>query len=94
MADDYVPIPTYPFAEIVTVILSDEDGEVGRIDGPVWLPAGSVIELGKPNRDYTVLDCRFQMSGDGRSSTVIVTVDHAKPGDMIPRDPTRRLLEP
>jgi hypothetical protein len=73
-----------------------EHRQIAWLDGPLWLPVGTVIELGNPNRDAVVIGCRLQIP-TGTSSdmaTILVDVNEGAPWqDFIPRDPTSRLLE-
>lgn len=97
---DDEPIEGKPWEHLYrvqTIIFNHaEQRQIAWLDAPLWLPVGSVIELGNPNRDAAVIGCRLVIPTGTRSdlATILVDVNEGEPGDFISREPTSRLLEP
>jgi hypothetical protein len=90
MTDEGEHVPT--FRRVVTIINNlAEDRQIARLDGPLLLPEGIVIELGNPNRDAVVLGSRRATPG-GDTIDLIYDVSDGEPGDFIPRHPADRLI--
>ena len=83
----------YPYTKTVTIItnLSDQR-ELARIDGAIWLPAGSVIELGLPNRDALVICTRLRLEPDD-VAVILVDVEEGEAGQFVSSHPAERILE-
>lgn len=60
------------------------------IDGAVWPPVGTVIELAQPNRDAVVIGIRLAVLPD-HTANIIVDVSDAPPNDFIARHPADRV---
>jgi hypothetical protein len=82
----------YPYRKTLTIIsnLADQR-ELARIDGALWLPEGSIIELGQPNRDALVIDTRLILGPDD-VATILVSVEEGEAGQFVPRHPAERIL--
>jgi hypothetical protein len=86
------------FTKVQTIVFDlSKQEQVAVIDSTLWLPVGTVIELGPaPNRDAVVVGCRLQLplvEGGTGHATILVDIRDAEENDFIPRDPTARLLE-
>jgi hypothetical protein len=62
--------------------------QIAWLDAPVWLPEGSVIELGNPNRDAVVIGTRLQLPPGTDVGTVLVDCNISE--EFVPRDPVDR----
>jgi len=81
--------------DVHTIIFNlAEQRQLAVLNGPLWPPIGSVIELGYPNRDCVVIGVRLMIAvpGDGGEVSVVVDVNEGDPNDFIPRAPSERLL--
>jgi multidrug efflux pump subunit AcrA (membrane-fusion protein) len=58
----------------------------------VWMPVGSMVELGPPARDAVVVGVRLQLL-PGDKAVVLVDVDDPEPGSTIPRSFVDRLAK-
>jgi hypothetical protein len=67
-------------------------GEIAWTEALVWPPAGSVIELGKPNRDALVLETRLQLAPGDNQALVLVSVRELE-GEIVPRHAGDRTLD-
>jgi hypothetical protein len=65
---------------------------VAWIRGAVWMPVGSMVELGPPARDAVVVGVRLQLL-PGDKAVVLVDVDDPEPGSTIPRSFVDRLAK-
>jgi hypothetical protein len=61
------------FLKPETVIMSQDGGVVGRVDGLLWPPADAKVELGNPNRDAVVREVRLRLFRE--YAQVCVTVE-------------------
>jgi hypothetical protein len=57
-----------------------ESRQIAWIDPPIWIPEGSVIELGPPNRDAIVIGVRLQL-GPGDDAVILADVRELDEGD-------------
>lgn len=78
-----------PYTTVRTLIVDahEPNRQIAWIDGAIWPPIGTAVELYEPNRDATVLAVRLQLSPD-MSATILIDVED--PGDAettIPRLP-------
>lgn len=82
----------YPYTKTVTLINNPSDQRhLAWIDGALWLPVGSIIELGLPNRDAIVIGTRLILGPD-HVATILVDVDEGEPGQFVSRHPADRIL--
>jgi len=65
-----------PYTTVRTLIVDghEHSRQIAWIEGAIWPPIGSAIELYEPNRDATVRAVRLQLSPN-RSATVLIDVD-------------------
>lgn len=79
-----------PVADLQDTLIYDLERkeQVGFIEPAVWLPVGSVIELGNPNRDPVVFRCRVQVRGS--TASILVDANVGEPGETIARHPADR----
>jgi hypothetical protein len=64
----------HPYTRARTLINNlAESRQIAWIDAPIWIPEGSVIELGPPNRDAIVIGVRLQL-GPGDDAVILVDV--------------------
>jgi hypothetical protein len=68
----------------------DKNHAIAWVDGAVWPPVGTVVELADPNRDAVVIGVRIAILPN-HTANVIVDVSDAPPGDFIARHPANRL---
>ena len=81
----------YPYTRARTVINNlAEQRQIAWIDAPIWIPEGSVIELGPPNRDAVVLGTRLVL-GPGDDAVILVDVQEPEGAEFVPRHPADRV---
>jgi hypothetical protein len=73
------PIPNVP---VETIIMVEGGQTLAFVEGVVWPPVGSVVELGNPNRDAIVRDVRLRLFPS--KASVVVRVDELPEGGTIP----------
>jgi len=77
--------PHYQTVRTLLIDADDNTRQLAWIDGAIWPPKGSAIELHDPNRDGTVAGTRLSLAPDG-SATVFVYVRDADAGHFEPHD--------
>ena len=97
MSEESWDPPCFKYENVRTFIFDENTNQVAHLDIALWLPVGSVIELGDPNRDAVVQDVRLslpQNSHPSRSAAVIYvyTDDAGVEGKRIPRNAAERFL--
>ena len=94
MAEVSAGAPTEATYDTIFTLIHDlgEGRDIARIEGSVWPPVGTVIELEAPERHALVVGIRLALL---ESNTVVVRVDVQDPGEgeLIARDAATRLLE-
>jgi hypothetical protein len=85
----------HPYTHARTLINNlAEQRQIAVIDAPVWLPVGSVIELGPPNRDAVVIGTRLVLGPDpSDGALILVDVNEPEGEGFVPRHPADRLAE-
>lgn len=75
------------YTTVRTLLLDNaENGrQIAWIEGAIWPPKGSAIELYEPNRDAVVVGTRLSLAPDG-SATVFVYLDVPGPDEFMPED--------
>jgi hypothetical protein len=82
----------HPYTLTSTLVNNPEKNEqIAWIDGAIWLPVGSVIELGPPNRDAIVTGTRLQLGPDDRA-VILVDVRELGEWEFVPRHAAERIL--
>lgn len=77
--------PHAPRLKAETLIIEAEGRQLAFIDGALWLPEGTVIELGDPNRDAEVKEVRLRLL----PSIAQILVDVVDTGQTIERGAPR-----
>jgi hypothetical protein len=81
----------HPYTRARTLVNNlAEQRQIAWIDAPIWLPVGSVIELGPPNRDAVVIGTRLQLGPDD-DAIILVDVHDPEGAEFIPRHPADRI---
>lgn len=81
----------HPYTKARTLVNNlAEQKQIAWIDAAVWLPKGSVIELGPPNRDAVVIGTRLVLGPDDEA-LILVDVEELEPEKFVPRDPAERV---
>lgn len=80
-----------PYTRVETLILdaNEEGRQIARIEGAIWPPIGSVIELYDPNRDATVVAVRLSLAPDYSAAIFVDVEDPGEQGTTYPRVPGR-----
>ena len=82
----------HPYTRARTLINNlAESRQIAWIDPPIWIPEGSVIELGPPNRDAIVIGVRLQL-GPGDDAVILVDVRELDEGEIVPRHAADRIV--
>jgi hypothetical protein len=68
------------FLKPETVVIGQDGGVLGRVDGLLWPPTDAKVELGDPNRDAVVREVRLRLFRE--YAQVCVTVEDV--GKVLP----------
>jgi hypothetical protein len=84
----------HPYTKTTTLIYNPAANEqIAWIDGAIWPPVGSVIELGDPNRDAIVIGTRLQLGPKDDRAVILVDVRELEDWDFVPRHAADRILD-
>jgi hypothetical protein len=68
----------------------EKNHAIAWVEGAVWPPVGTVVELTEPNRDAVVIGIRLAVLHD-HTANIIVDVSDGNPSDFVPRHPVDRI---
>jgi hypothetical protein len=74
--------PPIPTILLETIIMVEGGQTLAFVEGVIWPPVGSIVELGNPNRDAVVRDVRLRLFPS--KASVVVRVDELPEGETIP----------
>jgi hypothetical protein len=79
-------VPLYTTVQTLLINADDVNGpQIGRIDGAIWPPKGSAVELYEPNRDAEVVGTRLSLAPTG-DAAIFVYLKIPEPEHFMPKD--------